>query len=179
MKALTKKRKKKSDKDGSVGTETESTDCSEIWEPESKSSEDDPEYDPAQENFFEKVQMDADDMSTFGRKSDTKWEDYYQQAELHHRLRAKCLGQFYRFQRHIVGGDIHVTQALNNTRDVHIILHELDPHGTGLDCLVRDKSFDIWDKWASPRLRETLKGTTIRLYFRSLAGELSQVGQRV
>lgn len=185
--ALTKKRKKKSDKDSSVAAEAESTDCSESWESESKSSEDDPEYDPAQEKFFEKVQMDVDDMSTFGsdsdgieeetsRESDAKWEDYYQQAELHQSLREKCLGQFYRFQRHISGGDIPVAQALNNTRHVHIILQELDPHGTGLDCLVRNKSFDIWDKWASPRLREkTLKGTTIRLYFRSLQSFLKWV----
>ena len=94
---------------------------------------------------------------------------YYQQAEMHLSLRKKSLGQFYRFQRHIVGGDTPVAQALNNTRHVHIILQELDSHGTGLDCLARDKSFDIWDKWASPRLRKKhLKGTTIRLYFRYL-----------
>ena len=94
---------------------------------------------------------------------------YYQQAEMHHSLRGKSFGQFYRFQRHIVVGDTPVAQALNNTRHVHIILQELDSHGTGLDCLARDKSFDIWDKWTSPRLRKkTLKGTTMRLLFCSL-----------
>ena len=94
---------------------------------------------------------------------------YYQQAEMHHSLREKSLGQFYRFQRHIASGDTPVAQTLNNTRHVYIILQESHSHGTGLDCLAQDKSFDIWDKWASPRLRKkTLKGTTIRLYFRSL-----------
>ena len=79
---------------------------------------------------------------------------YYQQAEMHRCLREKSLRQFYRFQRHIAGGESPVAQALNNTRHVHTILQELDSHGTGLDCLARDKSFDIWDKWASPRLRK-------------------------
>ena len=79
---------------------------------------------------------------------------YYQQAEMHHSLREKSLRQFYRFQRHIAGGESPVAQALNNKRHVHIILQELDSHGTGLDFLARDKYFDIWDKWASPRLRK-------------------------
>ena len=59
---------------------------------------------------------------------------------MHHSLREKSLGQFefYRFQRHIAGGDTPVAQALNNARHVHIILQELDSHGTGLDCLARD-----------------------------------------
>ena len=36
----------------------------------SQSFEDDPEYDPAQEKFFfEKDQIDVDDMSTFGSDS--------------------------------------------------------------------------------------------------------------
>ena len=102
---------------------------------------------------------------------------YYQQAEMHHSLREQSLGQFYRFQRHIVGGDTPVAQALNNTRHSHIILEELDSHGTGLDCLAGNKSFDIWDKWASPRLtkEKTLKGTTMRLYFRSLESFLKWV----
>ena len=79
---------------------------------------------------------------------------YYQQAEMHHSFREKSLGQFYRFQRHIAGGESPVAKALNNTRHVHIILQELDSHGTGLDCLAWDKFFDIWDKWVSPRLRK-------------------------
>ena len=67
---------------------------------------------------------------------------------MHHSLREKSLGQFefYRFQRHIAGGDTPVAQALINTRHVHIILQELDSHGKGLDCVAQDKSFDIWDK---------------------------------
>ena len=104
---------------------------------------------------------------------------YYQSAEMHHSLREKSLGQFYRFQRHIAGGDTLVVQALNNTRHVHIILQELDSHGTGLDCLARDKFFDIWDKWASPRLRKKNPQRNHHQALIPFLGELFQVGQGV
>ena len=188
VKELTTKRKKKSQNDSSVTTQMECTDSSETWKSDASSSEDDANDDPASERFLEKVQMDVDDMSAFGSDSDedeeettngrndAKWEDFYQQSELHLTLRDKCLGLSYRFQRHIAGGDIPPAQALSNTGHVHIILQEMDPQGTGLDCLVRNKSFDIWDKWTSPRLREKeLNGSTIRLYFRSLESFLKWV----
>ena len=86
------------------------------------------------------------------------------------------MGQFYRFQRSIAGGDIPQAQPLNNTRHVHIIVQELDPQGTGLGCLIRNNSFDIWDKWAKPRLQEKkLKGNTIRVYLRSLESFLKWI----
>ena len=166
VKELTTKRKKKSQNDSRVTTQMECTDSSETWKSGASSSEDDTNDDPASERFLEKVQMDVDDMSAFGsdsdedeeettnRRNDDKWEDFCQQSELHLTLRDKCLGLFYRFQRHIAGGNIPPAQALGNTGHVHIILQQVDPQGTGLDCLVRNKSFDIWDKWTSPRLRE-------------------------
>ena len=106
---------------------------------------------------------------------------YYQQAEMHHSLREKSLGQFefYRFQRHIAGGDTPVAQALDNTRHVHIILQELDSHGTGLDCLARDKSFDIRDKWARPRLRKKKPQRNQHQALLPFLGELFEVGQRI
>ena len=72
---------------------------------------------------------------------------------------------------------IPVAQALNNTRHIHIILQEFDPRGIGLDCLMPNKPFDIWDKWACSRLKEkkTLRGTTIKLYLRSLESFLKWV----
>ena len=186
VKELTTKRKKKSQNDCSVITEMECTDSSETWKSDGSSSEDYGNNDPASKRLLEKVQMEVDDMSAFGsdsdkdeeettnRRHDAKWEDFYQQSELHLTLQDKCLGLFYRFQHNIAGGDI--PQALSNTRHIHIILQELDPQGTGLDCLVQNKSFDIWDKWASQRLREkTLKGSTIRLYFYSLESFLKWV----
>lgn len=99
-----KKVKKRKDMDqkseeGDFSSGEETADASQTWESDSNTSEEDGDYNAAEEQFFEKVQMDVDDLSDFdtasenedeeniltsSRRNDMKWEDYYQQPDLHH-----------------------------------------------------------------------------------------------
>ena len=68
-------------------------------------------------------------MSTFGSDSESVEEkvmlngrtSYYQQAEMHHSLREKSLGQFSTFQRHIAGGDTPLSHKHLTTRGTSIL----------------------------------------------------------